>query len=85
MNEQKINLPELRQAFKAFFQESPAGQMYVQQINRLIQNNYALAEQHPENARDLVQRARGNREALMYIQGIVTEPKKPDTKGARVK
>lgn len=57
-------------AYKAFF-ESPAGIQCLTSVKALVDSNHQSAEDTPELARDYMQRAKGNREALEQINIIL--------------
>lgn len=57
--------------FNEFFNKSEAGKYYLNKLSELIVNNHEKAEENAELARDYVQRARGNRDALDIIRVIV--------------
>lgn len=60
--------------YEAFF-ASPAGIQYLTTIKTLIDSNHQKAEDTPELARDYMQRAKGNREALDHINMVLNDTK----------
>ena len=59
--------------FQSFFLKKDSGKYYVEQLQKIIDNNHEQAEKDPELARDFVQRAKGAREALDLIKSISAE------------
>jgi hypothetical protein len=60
--------------YETFF-KSPAGQQCLTTITALIDSNHQQAENVPENARDYMQRAKGNREVLDHINSVMNSGK----------
>lgn len=63
--------------YRNFFKDSPAGQHFMEQLDRLIESSHQKAEDEPESARDHMQRAKGKREVVGLINSLMTEAKKP--------
>lgn len=59
-----------QQEYKKFF-ESDAGLFLQEQITKLIAFNHERGENDPDHARDFMQRAKGNREALTHIKIVI--------------
>jgi len=57
-------------AYKTFF-ESPAGLELLTNIKALRDSNHQKAEDKPELARDYMQRAKGNQEAVEQINIVL--------------
>jgi hypothetical protein len=60
--------------YETFF-KSPAGLQCLTTIKALIDSNHQAAEDKPENARDYIQRAKGNREVLNHINTVMNDTK----------
>lgn len=67
---------ELAKAYEHFFVKSEAGNHFMAEINRLLDDNHKEAENKPELARDCMQRAKGIRDLANHIQSVMTEVKK---------
>jgi hypothetical protein len=60
--------------YETFF-KSPAGLQCLTTISALIDSNHQQAENQPDNARDFMQRAKGNREVLNHINSVLNSGK----------
>lgn len=68
-----MSLNEKRTAYQNFFLKNEAGKDFLTKIYELIDQNHRKAEKHPEQARDYVQRAMGEREIIEHIQSLTAE------------
>jgi hypothetical protein len=71
-----MSLDDKRKAYKAFFAESPAGQSFMEELDRLIDDAHRKAEDTPELSRDHMQRAKGLRAVKDHIASVGMESKK---------
>jgi hypothetical protein len=56
--------------YKFFFQ-SPAGVEFMKFLDIALDSNHTSAENEPDNARDYMQRAKGVRQVMNYIQSVM--------------
>lgn len=61
----------VKSAYAAFFLKSADGQEFVEWIENQIERYHEQAEGSPEDSRDLSQRAKGLRDVLNHIQGVI--------------
>lgn len=69
-----MNRSELLGPYKEFF-GSPAGLYFLEQADDMIQSFHRDSEDHPDNARDNAQKAKGMRELLNHIDSVVVDRK----------
>jgi hypothetical protein len=70
-----ITQKELQEAYKEFF-GTDKGQLFITQIEKMIDLNHRNAENTPELTRDFFQRAKGNREVIEHIRIVLGGVKK---------
>lgn len=72
-----MNVPkDLKHAYANFFQKTEAGQYYMAELNRQIEDCHREAENKPELSRDHVQRAKGVRLGIDHINSVIGGVKK---------
>lgn len=62
---------ELTRAYENFFLKSEAGKWFMKTMTDTINANYTKAENTPELARDMVQRAKGIREVEAHLFSVL--------------
>ena len=60
-----------KSAYASFFVKSNEGAEFVEWVENQIERYHEQAESSPEDARDLSQRAKGLRDVLNHIQGVI--------------
>lgn len=76
-----MNHDELAKAYTAFFLKNPAGQSFMDELDRLIDDAHMKAEGSADHAAYFTQHARGVRKVKEHITAVIT----PTKKGPRMK
>jgi len=58
----------LGKSYKAFFEDTEAGKLFMQNLTVMISSKHEQSEKNPESARDNSQQAYGIREVENYIK-----------------
>lgn len=64
-------MDNIKKQYNAFFR-AKGGEYLIKLITDIIASNHLAAEEHPELARDYVQRAKGAREIIDHIQSVLS-------------
>lgn len=66
-----MNNDDLARAYNGFFKQSEAGAQFMEELHRLRTDYHKAAEANPEQARDLVQSAKGIGQVLTHITSVI--------------